>query len=199
MSVEPGWISNTYGLYFFTGGLASAISVVSILVWLQSRSRRMPAESRAGADHLHALGRLMLMATILWAYIAFFQLMLVWIANLPREVGFYVVRSQRGFEYVAGLLLFGHFVFPFLTLLTRSLKRRAEVLALVGAWLVLMDAVDFAWLILPRAGGSLRLLDVAPFLGVAGSVVAFGVLRFGAAAPPVDAGSITESLRYRSS
>ena len=36
----------------------------------------------------------MLMSVILWAYIAFFQFLLVWIANLPHEVSFYFARSR---------------------------------------------------------------------------------------------------------
>ncbi|MDB4942145.1 MAG: hypothetical protein JWP97_1679 [Labilithrix sp.] len=191
MAVEPGWVSNMYGVYFFAGGLASALGVLAVLVW------RAP-DHPGNAEHAHAVGRLLFMSVIFWAYIAFFQLLLVWIANLPREVVFYNTRSEHGWQVLAATLLVGHFVLPFLVLLPRAAKRSASVLAVVGAWLVAMDAVDFAWLVLPRAGGALRALDLAPFLGVGGLVIFAGALlsRRPAAVAPA---ALEQALRYRSS
>ena len=200
MAAEPGWVSDMYGLYFFAGGLASAVSMVAIVAWLATR--HAPASRAPGPDHFGAVGRLMLMATVLWAYIAFFQLLLVWIANLPREVGFYVSRSQSGYQIIDAFLIFGHFVGPFLVLLSRPLKQRPAALAVVAAWIVLMDAVDVAWLVLPAAGGGLRILDAAPFLVIGGLAVAYGAHRFQkpgvATLPPAGDPLLEESLRYRS-
>lgn len=197
MSLQPGWVSNAYGLYFFCGGLMSSVSVVAILA---SASRDVRA------SHVHALGRLMLMAVILWAYIGFFQLMLVWIGDLPREVSFFADRARGHFVVLDAVLLLGHFVVPFLALLSRPLKRRARPLAAVGAWLVLMNAVDVAWLVLPSGGGDVRVLDAAPFLLVLGLAVAYGLRRYAAspaaAMTPSDRAlrdpAFAESLRYSS-
>ena len=191
MSVEPGWVSNMYGVYFFAGGMAGALAVTSLLVW-----RTAPD---VGPDVIGAVGRLLFMSTIFWAYIAFFQLMLVWIANIPREAGFYALRWQAGWQYIALLLLFGKFVVPFLALLPRANKRRAGILAMAGAWLLLMDACDLAWLVLPRAGGSLQIQDAAPFLGIGGLVAAFGMWRANRVAPSVSAEALADAMRYRAS
>jgi hypothetical protein len=179
------------------------MSAVSLLAILARSSRRSGREDEAvGPAHLHAIGRLMLMAVILWAYIGFFQLLLVWIADLPREVTFFVARSRGSFRALDVLLVLGHFVLPFLALLHRELKRRAGTLAAVGAWLVLMNAVDVAWLVLPAAGDRLRVLDAAPFLVVAALAFAHGARRFraekaAAKRAPRDA-AVAESLRYTS-
>jgi hypothetical protein len=196
MSVQPGWISDIYGVYFFCGGLMSAVSLVAILAW----GGRAPL----GPSHFHAVGRLMLMSVVLWAYAGFFQLLLMWIADLPREVSFYVARSRGSFVAFDALLLFGHFVVPFLALLSRPLKRNPAALALIGAWLVLMDAADVAWLVLPARGDGVRLLDLAPFLTVGGIAFAYGAHRFAALGDlDVELASrdpaFAESLRYRSS
>lgn len=210
MSVQPGWISDIYGVYFFCGGLMSAVSLVAILAWAwrarEDGARALDSREHAplGPSHFHAVGRLMLMSVVLWAYAGFFQLLLIWIADLPREVSFYVVRSRGSFVAFDALLLFGHFVVPFLALLSRPLKRNAAALALIGAWLVLMDAADVAWLVLPARGEDLRLLDLAPFLTVAGIAFAYGAHRF-AAQGDVDIElasrdpAFADSLRYRSS
>ncbi len=171
MSLEPGWVANMYGLYFFAGGFASAVSTVALLAWASSRSGRLVGMK---PDHFHALGRLMLMSTIFWSYIAFFQLMLVWIADLPREVTFYLARARGPYLAVDALLLFGHFLLPFLALLSRGLKRRPALLAMVGSWIILMDAVDLTWLVLPSAGVDPRALDLAPFLFIGGVAIAYG-------------------------
>jgi len=195
MSVEPGWESNMYGVYVLVGGFMSAVSLVAVAEWMAPKEERdavLPA-------HFHALGRLMLMSVILWAYVGFFQIMLPWIADLPREATFFLARSRGSFAVLAAVLLIGHFVLPFLLLLSRPLKRRGALLALVGAWLVTMNAIDFVWLVLPAAPGGLRLLDVAPFLAVSGTALAYGVHRLGVErGRPSRDPRFAESLRYRS-
>jgi len=166
MSVEPGWVSNAYGLYFSCGGLMSAVSLVAVSVYRGAAPE--PSSVAPNPAHYHALGRLMLMAVILWAYIGFFQLMLPWIGDLPREVGFFAARARGSYVVFDVLLVFGHFVVPFLLLLSRPLKRRGATLAAVGAWLVLMNAVDVAWLVLPSLDEHVHVLDLAPFLFVVG-------------------------------
>jgi hypothetical protein len=194
MSVEPGWVSNAYGLYFGCGGLASAVSLVAVLAWSQRR-HELPAPNEA---HVHAVGRLMLMAVILWAYIGFFQLMLMWIGDLPREVTFFVKRARGSFVVLDVILVFGHFVLPFLALLSRPLKRSPALLALVGAWLVLMNAVDLEWLVLPSSTRHVELLDAAPFLLVSAIALAHGALRLRTTELPTRDPAFAESLRYSS-
>jgi hypothetical protein len=201
MSLEPGWVSNAYGLYFFCGGLVSAISLVAILAWASQRSES--EDTSLGPSHFHALGRLMLMSVVLWAYIGFFQFMLVWVGDLPREVTFFVARSRGSFLVIDAVLVLGHFVLPFLALLPRPAKRRAGTLAVIAGWLVLMDAVDVAWLVLPAGGDHVRLLDAAPFLVVSGLAFAHGARRFGTRALRTNGAArdpeLVESLEYTSS
>ena len=44
------------------------------------------------------LGSLLLTLLILWAYMAWFQFMLIWIANMPVDVVWYLPRDQRRLE-----------------------------------------------------------------------------------------------------
>ncbi|MBX3223237.1 MAG: hypothetical protein KF795_22185 [Labilithrix sp.] len=202
MSLQPGWVSNVFGVYVFTSGLLSALAVLAIASWTASRRGLTDGET---ADHFHAVGRLTLMAVILWTYIAFFQLLLVWIANLPAEVAFYWTRSRGSWRAVDVLLVLGRFVLPFVLLLSRSLKRSPIFLAALGCWLVVMSALDFAWLVIPAAGAELAIADAAPFVCVFALAWAYGAhlvyARGSAPASPEDAALDRvrrDALRYRS-
>ncbi|HVJ89882.1 MAG TPA: hypothetical protein VM580_08760 [Labilithrix sp.] len=195
MSLVPGWTSNVFGLYFFTSGLVSAISVIAIAAWIAERSGL--ADLRP--DHIHAIGRLLLMAVILWAYIAFFQLLLIWIANLPAEAVFYGARAEGGWVPVGVLLFAGRFVFPLFALLSRAIKRSSRMLAAVAAWLLAMTMVDFCWLTLPSLATGLAAADILPFIGTGALLWAYGVhLTMKGVVLPAPVDVREEALRYRS-
>lgn len=203
MSLQVGWSSSMFGLYVFTSGLGSALSVIAIASFLGVRSGLLPAG--IGPDHFSAVGRLMLMAVILWTYIGFFQVMLVWIANLPHEVGFFWARSLGSWNVANWLLFLGKFVVPFFLLLSRPLKRTPHLLAAVGGWLVLMTAVDFVWMTLPSIGVGFSPFDLLPFVAVSALTWAYGAhLAYTRGRAPerhaellVDP-ALQDALRYRS-
>lgn len=136
---EPGWVSDLYGLYVFASGLTSALALVAMA----------SSRATANAEHLHALGRLLLCAILVWAYLAFFQLLLVWLPDLPREVSFYRRRVDGPWAIVTASLALGHFVIPFFVLLFRRAKRSPRVLAAVGTVVFAAGALDFVWLVKP--------------------------------------------------
>ena len=132
MAIVPGWVSTTHGLYVFAAGFSGAVGVACVASWRLRRADRLPAA--VGRSHFVALGRVLLVSVILWSYLAFATLLLVWITDLPAENRFYAERVAGGWAVVSGALLFGHFVIPFLALLSRRLKRRpAALAAVVGA------------------------------------------------------------------
>ena len=202
MSMERGWASTAYGLYVATSGLVSAIGVVVLATWLAQRGKS--GSDALPTDHAHALGRLLLMAVILWAYIGFFQFLLIWIANLPREVTFFVARKSPAWMPVGLLLVFGRFVAPFLLLLSRPRKQSLGSLAWIALWLVATTAIDFAWLVLPSAGATLALVDLAPLVAIVGFAGAYATRAFDVAdssresLPPAAAELGGRALRYRS-
>jgi hypothetical protein len=93
----------------------------------------------------------MLGFTIFWAYCAFFQAMLIQIANRPDEVTYYLARSKGGFAWLSLALGLSRFVLPFFVLLPRAPKFRSGLMAVVGGWIVLGQYLDVLWLILPDA------------------------------------------------
>jgi hypothetical protein len=180
MSLEPDWSSTIFGLYFFAGAFMGAIALVAIL--LHILSTRPGATLPVTPEHAYAVGRLLFAMVIFWAYMAFSQLLIYWIADLPDEVTFYARRSAGSWMAVAWVLVVGHFALPFLVLLSRPLKRRSGALAWAGAWLLLMHFVDLYWLILPLAdpaGIRPHWLDLAALLFFGGTSVAWAAQAYG--------------------
>ena len=169
MSLDPHWFSTIYGVYFFAVSVVCFFAVLpKILVGLQWKgvlSRSVTVE------HFHDLGKLLFAFVVFWAYIAFSQYMLIWYGNIPEETQWYLKRQTGDWAWVSLALLVGHFVIPFLVLISRAVKRRPRLLAATGIYMVVMTWLDLYWLVVPEfSPGVARfgLIDVLCFLGVAG-------------------------------
>ncbi len=198
MSLDPTWTSNAYGFYVFSAGFLGAACVIAIIAYAALRGALIP--KAVGAGHFNAVGNVMLAMTVFWAYIAFVQMMLIWIADLPEEVTWYATRSHGTWGAVCWYLGIAHFALPFLALLVRKWKRDPRTLAAIGAWLVVAHYVDMYWLIMPTLhpqGARVHWLDLAALLAVAGAAVSFAAWRFAAVpAVPQDDPALADSLSF---
>lgn len=160
MSLSPHWYSTIFGLLTISGQVLTALSVTSIAV--VAFSSLGPLNEVVTSRHLHDLGNLILTFVMLWAYLSFSQFLLIWSANLPEEIPYYLVRTAAGWEWAAGLLIVFHFAVPFALLLSRRMKRTGRTLASIAAALVVMRWLDLYWIIVPAVRGTARLhwLDV---------------------------------------
>lgn len=198
MCLQPNWHSTIFGVYYFAGSFVAAIAIYIIVVAIAERRGMLAGLLRK--SHWHSLGKLLLAFTCFWAYIAFSQLLLVWIANLPEEVPWYIVRWNGPWGVLAVLLIFGHFVVPFFLLLSKPLKMKPARLAAVAALIVGMHWVDLYWFVMPMyEPGRLRVhfTDLTAFVGIGGVAIAFAAwaLSRGSVVPERDP-YIDESLRY---
>lgn len=199
MSLTPRWYSTIFGFWWFTGGFSAALGLLAIVAWRAQRAG--PLAGVLEPAHFHALGRLMLMSVPLWAYMAFSQLLIVWIGNVPEEAEWYIARTTGGWGAVGLVLIFGHFALPFFVLLSRALKHRPARLAAVGAWLLLMHLVDVWWVVMPSHHERLALhwLDLACPLAVGGLTAGFAaVLASRRAAIPIHDPDLAASIAYES-
>jgi len=169
MSLDPHWFSTIFGVYFFSGSAVGVFAIMPlILMVLQGTGRLRYAVT---LEHYHDLGKFLFAFVVFWAYIAFSQYMLIWYADLPEETAWFLKRQSDGWGWVSLVLLFGHFVVPFLALISRVPKRRPVLLAVAAVWMLAMHWVDIYWLAFPELGtGAVRfgLVDVLCFSGLAG-------------------------------
>lgn len=147
MSLHPEFYSTIFGVYFFSGGVVSFFALLALLA--MALQKRGLLQTSITTEHYQDLGKFVFGFTVFWAYIAFSQYMLIWYANLPEETFWYRVRTQGFWGWASLILLLGHFVAPFLWLMSRHQKRRTATLAFGAGWMILMHWLDVCWLVMP--------------------------------------------------
>ncbi len=174
MSLDPHWFSTMFGLLFVAGqGLSSMAFLITVLVLL---SYFRPLSGILTERHLHDVGKLLLANVMVWAYFAFSQFLIVWAGNLPEEIPWYLERLRGGWQYVALVLVFGHFALPFALLLSRDLKRNFKLLAGIAVFILCMRIVDVYWLVAPdylKGALGVSWMDFAALIGLGGIWLAF--------------------------
>jgi hypothetical protein len=146
MSLTPTWYSSLFGIYFFAGSFLGGLALITVLAW---RAQRQGQLSQLKPSHYYALGRLLLAFTAFWAYNAYFQFMLIWIANRPLEGEWYVQRESPWWRVISICLAVGQFAVPFVLLLSYRLKRSASLLGLLAVWVIVFHYVDVYWMVMP--------------------------------------------------
>jgi hypothetical protein len=199
MSLNPLWFSTVFGVYYFAGSFVSALSLLAIVT--HHGRGKDSVGTFVTAEHTHNIGKLMLAFTCFWTYIAFSQLLLIWIAGLPEETPFYITRFNPGWRAVGFVMIFCNFFVPFGALLSRSLKRDSGKLVAVAAWILLVHFVDIYWLVMPTfspEGAAFHWTTVTGVVGIGLLSVAFGVSRLrGQYAVPIKDPYLADSLRYK--
>ena len=148
-SLDPYWFSTIFGVYFFAASTTGFFATLCLTMWLVQKTGT--AASEITVEHYHDAGKfLFAFGVVFWAYIAFSQYMLIWYANIPEETTWYLIRQIGGWGLVSIALLFGHFIIPFLALLSRYPKRIKGLLALIGVWILVFHYVDMYWLVQPE-------------------------------------------------
>ena len=180
MSLYPHWYSTIFGVYYFAGSLLGFFALAVVLLALLKR-RGFLARTLT-PEHTHDLGKLTLAFVVFWAYIAFSQYMLIWYANLPEETVWYEARQHGPWLWLSVALLAGHFLLPFLFLISRHTKRRGAALLGAAVWLLFMHWIDLFYLVMPEArpaGLPFRAVDLACFAGLGGIFFAAVFRRLG--------------------
>jgi hypothetical protein len=199
MSLNPLWFSTIFGVYYFAGGFWATLAILIIAATL-ARGKDQFGQF-VSAEHMQNLGKLLFAFTCFWGYIAFSQLMLIWIANLPEEIPFFVVRFKGEWAAVGIALLIGHFAIPFFVLLSRDIKRNPPRLSVVAGWALLMNLLDIFWLVMPTFDPEhVRFFWSLLFawVGMGGLAVAFAIWKIrGHYNVPVKDPFLDVSLRYR--
>lgn len=169
MSIDATWFSTIFGVYYFAGCVLGGYSTLAlVLMWLQGKGCLVNSVNR---EHYHDIGKMMFAFIIFWSYIAFSQFMLIWYGDIPEETHWFKWRFTGDWRVVSGMLLFCHFVIPFLGMLSRHIKRNRKTLAFWAVWLLVIHYVDVYWTVMPSIEGyhdtiPLSLMDVLNVVGV---------------------------------
>lgn len=184
MSLDYRFFSTMWGVYFFAGSAMSAMAVCGLTFCLLRLTGRVTG--LVTDEHLHDLGKLLFtFGACFWGYIAFSQYFLIWYSNIPEETAYYLYRKDGGvfdlgWNTLSMVLVVGHFVLPFLILISRKTKRNILLLGIMASFLLVMQVLDMVWIIRPMAyidaeapGPVSWWLDVVAVVGCASLFAAF--------------------------
>ena len=201
MSLEPAWYSTIFGVDYFAGAMVGGLALLAVLIQRGRRCGELP--DAIGADHLHALAKLLLTFVLFWIYVGFSQFIVIWSAEIPMESSWYIVRTRGGWSTLGLVVILGHFAVPFLVLLVLSIKRRPALVAALGVWLLVMHYLDSYWVVMPDAAQRTSwtplgyVWDVGALLLVCGvATVAWSRQRAGEPALPQGDPELVPSLEY---
>jgi hypothetical protein len=147
MSMEADWSSTMFPILICIGQILSALSLVILLLACAARSS--PLGLLASEENFHKLGNLLLAFTMMWAYLAFGQLLVIWSGNLPREISWYLHRIGDGWKWIAIFIALFHFFVPFFLLLMRPAKKRRRTLASIAGCVFATHIVAIWWTMAP--------------------------------------------------
>lgn len=162
MSLDPHWFSTLFGWYVFASFFVSGITVICLVaVYLKSKGYL----EYVNTSHIHDLAKFMFGFSVFWAYLWFSQFMLIWYANIPEEVTYFVTRIE-----IYNLPFFGavvmNFVFPILILINTDFKRITWVLVMAGTVILLGHYIDFFNMIMPATVGDQWFIGVSEISSV---------------------------------
>ena len=145
MSVDPHWFSTLFGWYLLASMLVSGITVIALItIYLKSKGHLDVVND----SHLHDLAKFMFGFSVFWTYLWFSQFMLIWYANIPEEVTYYITRIEDYTIPFFGMIIM-NFIFPFLVLINSDYKRIPWFIVMAGIVILLGHYVDVFNMIMP--------------------------------------------------
>jgi len=199
MSLTPHWYSTIFGIYFFASCAMSFMATLALLSKFVQRCGGL--KTAISIEHYHDIGKLLFTFVFFWGYISFSQFMLIWYSNIPEETEFFLHRMEGGWMTVSLILIFCHFLIPFIGMLSRTSKRNRTLLLFWSIWMLTMHYVQMFWLVKHNYDThhvAFGVLDVLCFVGVGGLFVG-NILRVlgGNALTPVKEPRLAKSLAFQ--
>ena len=164
MVLEKDWYSTVFAPQVIIGQILVAFALCTILLSLLRPYA--PWRGVVKIEQFHSLGNFLLAFTMMWAYLAVSQLIIIWSGNLPHEIGWYLHRVAGGWKPVAIFLGVFHFAVPFFVLLGRENKQSPRLLRALAVGFIFVF-----WQVEPshsQTGFSVSWMHFAAFFGLGG-------------------------------
>jgi hypothetical protein len=149
MSFDPHWFSTLFGWYVLAGMMVCAITTIALItIFLKSQGYLEIVND----SHIHDLAKFMFGFSIFWTYLWFSQFMLIWYANIPEEVTYFMTRIEDFNLPFFGMLVL-NFLFPLLLLMNSDYKRVNWFVVLTGIVILVGHYVDIFVMVMPATVG----------------------------------------------
>lgn len=167
MSIDVHWFSSLFGWYVFSGMWVSAVNIITIITfYLISKGYLKDVNS----SHIHDMGKWVFAVSFLWSYLWFAQFLLIWYANKPEEVTYFMMRIDHYNVLFFGMFII-NFVLPMVVLMSRDAKRNPGFLIAVGTIIFIGHYLDAYLLIVPgvmHESWNFGLVEIGFLLGFIG-------------------------------
>jgi hypothetical protein len=162
MSIDPHWFSTLFGWYVFASFFVSGITTICMVtLYLKSKGYL----ENVNSSHIHDLAKFMFGISVFWTYLWFSQFMLIWYANIPEEVTYFVTRIEKyNLPFFGAIVM--NFVFPILILINTDFKRITWVLVMAGIVILSGHYIDFFNMIMPSSVGDQWFIGVSEISSV---------------------------------
>lgn len=171
MSLDPHWYSTLFGWYVFSSLIVSAITTIALVsIYLKGKGYLEFVNN----SHLHDLAKFMFGFSIFWAYLWFSQFMLIWYANIPEEVTYFVTRFNDYKVPFLGMVVL-NFVFPLLILMNSDFKRVPWFIVTAGIIVLIGHYIDIFVMIMPATVGDQWFIGISEISSV---VLVLGVFIY---------------------
>ena len=183
-ALEHQWFSTRYGVYYFAASVWTTLATMYVITTVLKRTG--PLNGVVHPRQFHDLGVLFFAFTVFYAYIHFSQYFLIWNAAMPEETFWYIQREQGSWWDIGMLLVFGHFLLPFLVLLRIDAKMSLPVMIPLCIWAWMMHFCDMSFNIMPvihKDGFVLHWMDLA-CMAFIGGVLSLVFVKYFTSHPP---------------
>jgi hypothetical protein len=138
-SLTPEFHSSVFGLLFLSSQVLAGLSFTLAVFPLIYKDERPLT--------LH--GQLLISCILLWGYLHGMQYIIIWAANEPDEVKWYLDRAVGGWAVVTWFVYLSQFVLPFLAFLLARVRQSFEAITMIASSFLAIRVVESFWLVLP--------------------------------------------------
>ncbi|PJK30107.1 hypothetical protein [Minwuia thermotolerans] len=170
MSLDPHWYSDVLGVVCMAAFTAPAMAAALLLSLLGETPM-----DRGVRD----FATLLLGVLLIWVFTSFVQFLIIWMANLPHEIGWYLDRAAGGWRVVTVAMTALFFAVPVLLLAMPAGRQSRRAVRLAAGAVLFGHLLQSLWLVLPslhHKGPALfwqtpaALLTVGGLAGLSGSL-----------------------------
>jgi hypothetical protein len=178
MTVEPDWMSADFGLLLLSAQATIAVSFALLLAG--EKWRRLAPEPAAA---------ILLLAAAAWFFLQFMQFLVIWSADKPTDIVWYLHRANAGGRIAAWCGFILGFVVPLVQLLSPARRRRARTLPALAVLMLAVQALGMLWLVTPslRHHFTVSGMDLLELAGIGGITLGACLWTGRARAPVADA------------
>jgi hypothetical protein len=140
LSLEPHFSSTMLPLWQIIASCLGASSFCVAVICVNAKKE--PYTNIIGPNLTKDWGNILFMFSMLWAYTAISQFLIIWNGNLPETTQYYAKRAMMQWNVIGMVTIVGQFLVPWMSLLSPRVKRYPRLLRQVAGWIFFIHIVD---------------------------------------------------------